>query len=364
MRRYVILLAGLGVAIPAHGQSGARAVSDSVLSTAVTLVAKREELARIWPGFWSGEPAFFLAVPEGAVVLVSTRTPGPEYTLTPAPPQHPELRDVLYTRLGPTGAGALRSGWWDMRHRSGDVSGTAIAMRETSKKSIEVLLHEAFHRYQLEVLQVVGANMPADSIYVDVVYNRLAELERVSLAAALADPVPIAIRERLSEYLAVRLHRERLFPHLARDERRVEIMEGTAQYVGLRAGAIAFPNDGSPHDEVLRDLLQPLRLQELMRYVDRPDPIVFRDATERMRWAHRTRLYATGAAIAFLLDVIREGWQDDVARGRTLPDVVMDAISSQTAVPWIDVDEVMRRYGRADIEARVRALLNAAGAQP
>lgn len=343
----------------------AGAADTLLLRTAAAIVAKRDELARVWPGFWPGDDSFVLAVPGETVLVVSRGTPGSEYVRLPGLPEYPALEGIAYLWIAREALSTVSEGWWATWFRTGDVNATAIALRETEKASVEVLLHEAFHRYQFDHLRgVLGRNVEDAPAFSDIDFNVLAELERQILASALQAPDTEVAVSVLREYVTIRVLREQSFPRPVEAERSVELMEGTAHYVGVRSAGIVTGEGRQAEEEVRYALQEPLRLQESVRFVNRPDPVMFDDPNVKMRWTHRSRLYATGAAIALLLDRLGVSWQEDAGTGRSFPDLITEAISLNPTVDLGTPEDILRRYGAEAIRARVDILLRAAAATP
>jgi hypothetical protein len=332
---------------------------DSVLlQAAAMLVRASKEVAGVWPGFWAFEHPFVLARRGGCILLVSRETPGPEFLPTHIP-RTPKLAGLTYVRRSADGFPVAERGGFELRHRTGSVTATAVAVRDDPVRTIEFLLHEAFHAYQRRI-RMAALQLSPDSAFLDWEYNVLAELERTILSSALQS-IDRDLKKALNDYFMVRSYREAMFPSVTTRERFVELTEGTAHYVGIRGSAIAAGSDDYPRQEIYDQLTRPLEFQPVL--MD-GRPVDLSDQTVRMQWTHRARLYPTGAALALVLDRLAVDWQQEAASsadsGRGLGDVAREAIGYRTQSTAEEVADVLVRYGIDSIESRVRDLLTRA----
>lgn len=200
--------------------------------------------------------------------------------------------------------------------------------------------HEMFHRIQPEL----HLNAP-DSLnsQLDTAEGRLwLRLEWRALAAALIESGP-AQAQAISDALAFRKHRHKLFPGSAKSESNLEIAEGIAEYTGLAAAA---PDRDSARWRAIEKLTAP-------------------DLTISFV---RSFAYMSGPAYGLLLDQRLPEWrktlsaQSDLAemlastvpRGRTASAEDRAAVYGQTAIRMAEVN----RAAKIDAEkARYRALL-------
>jgi hypothetical protein len=83
-----------------------------------------------------------------------------------------------------------------------------------------------------------------------------------------------------------------------------------------------------------------------------------------MCWTHRTRLYATGAALALLLDRLRIQWREQRGTTPGLAQVLSEHLRFNRVGNPEEVQQLLDRYGRLEIEARVQDMLREAGYLP
>lgn len=335
-------------------------LSDSLLfETASTLAVRAAAIAKVWPGFWSEHSSFILAREGSTVLLVTYDEPGSDFVRLPPLEGFPQLDSIAFHKLRPAGLNAVDEGTYDREFRTGDVVTTAVALKETPRKTVETLLHEAFHDYQA---WAHGGRTIADSVFLEYEYNVLAELERAILGRAIRETDTPRLRALLTDYLRVRIHRDARFSAVADWEQGIEVLEGTAHYVGRVGGSLIAEDELDLLGEVRERLSQPLVIQESIRFVGRADRHQLADAGARMKWAHRFRIYPTGAALGLILDRLEFGWKEMIERGMTFPSILAEILGLQGDVPLEEIDEVWERYRSEAIEQRVKELLHRAGA--
>ena len=333
-------------------------LGDSLLlETAYTLTIRAPAIARVWPGFWPEHSSFILAREGSAVLLVAYDEPGSDFVGLPPLERYPLLDSIAFRKVSPTGLNAVDEGTYDREYRTGDVLTTAVALKDTPRKTVETLLHEAFHDYQSWAR---GGRTLADSVFLEHEYNVLAELERAILGRAILETHTPRLRALLTDYLRVRRFRDARFAAVADWERGIELSEGTAHYVGRVGGSLIAEGDVDLLGEVRERLSRPLVIEESIRFVGRADRQELADAGARMKWAHRFRIYPTGAALGLILDRLESGWKEMIERGMTFPSILAEILELPHDMPPEEIDEVWERYGSEAMEQRVEELLRRA----
>ncbi len=306
-----LLLAGCG-AHPRRADGPAPASGDQVLlETGSRLALASPAIARIWPGFWSPRHGFILAQPHQAVLLVSERAPDPVYS--PLPPRGVPrvLRGRAYVARGEVpGLNSSRGFAFDLRVPVAGAQLTGVPLRENPAATINFLVHEAFHAFQLD--HFARPNRESDAFDArsasDTQFIALAEVERRLLARALTIPRD-SLEHLVRGYLAVRARRYAAAAASVREEElHMERIEGSAQLVGVTAAALST---GSAPDSVTA-MVRELLTTEL----DAPDP----------RWLLRFRVYGTGAAIGILLDRLGVEWKARMQAGATFHELLSGAV--------------------------------------
>ena len=247
-----------------------------------------------------------------------------------------------------------------------EIAGTLCALVSFSKEPVSdgdefarLILHECFHAHQLQELSAIERpDFRTMQIYPenDPVNNAMSIVENRILCSAWQaapegpggacvntgerkeDPelagIPVEkARTVAAAFLAVRLARHE---YLARQnlgevclyEERSEFNEGTPTYIEVKAG--------KPVAELIDTLSQ---------------------SNVAGRWAAYRRFYATGAALALLLDVLAPGWHQRIAEGKhTLQSLLAESMRSQdTDVAEPDVCEILRDNDYASILASEEA---------
>ena len=169
---------------------------------------------------------------------------------------------------------------------------------EADKRSV-LIAHELFHRIQ-EPLGLTRPERPNG--HLDALEGRyLIQLEWRALAKALAATTPAARRAAVSDALAFRYERHRLFPAAGADEAALEIAEGVPEYTGVRLGLttdkarIAFA------------------LYDLQAFVTAPTFV-------------RSFAYASGPAYGLLLDRERPNWRRELGAEAQLGSLLASAM--------------------------------------
>jgi hypothetical protein len=267
----------------------------------------------VWPGYSLPDRSFAISVADGT--YVSTRA---------QPPEGFVRRGALYYRPGPLpGFGGIL----DTDYRLGDLSVTVVVPARTAEDTALKLYHEAFHAFQGETMTRLESRLDAESMTITAEQAASVEIERRLLREALQKPG--LQRVRLVEALSIRHERGAAGGEAFKAaERAAERHEGVAEYVGLQSIALAMGRTPlAARSVVERNLGLPLRV-----FGGSPD--------ERLI---RTRSYATGAALALLLDELSPDWKRRIAN-TTLDELAAAAVSFQSALAPEIVGPVKARH--------------------
>lgn len=295
----------------------------------------------LWPGFAPEAILVYWPYAPMPAVLVSAKAPPDDW------------REVVPAKAGGTPAiyfreGSLRGlvGNMSLHYSVGDVSATAVALNTMAVgEMVDFAFHEAFHRFQQDVFASMRDGDPIipDSLVADPEYLALQEVEYPLLRAALDEPRHARRTDILHRYLAVRRARlERVDPVVRAAERRWELIEGAAAWVGLKAATLHSPTARADHarkvrTEELRNLL-PLHGQSGLY--------------ERVV---RTRSSAVGAAVMVLLDDAGALWQPVAESGRSLHDLLERRVGSSPRSPEELVREAKQAAGYDTLLAMTRS---------
>lgn len=309
---------------------------EELPEVAGTLIRGSPRIAEIWPGFWSPDQGFLLLSPRGGMVLVASFAPPPEFIPAPegsmpaVPPRRSFVRDGLLpgSRLG-TFPGVV------------EISGHPVyalpPMGSSLARRVSFYTHEAFHYYQrqgggawVETPEdtIMGlspaAALRAPDIVNDSLFRAGLRHEDLLLHRMLVEEYPTKLRALLADYLDARAERLREHPDVLGIERRYERREGTAEYVGCRAAAVALADSSWLRTCITANLNE-----------DRPDDPLL----QFLRW----RLYSTGAVLALILDrLVIPGWKAELALGEHL-----DVLARRAASPTPPSSQSIHRSGRS-----------------
>ena len=182
--------------------------------------------------------------------------------------------------------------------------------------TVMVMYHEIFHLYQARARWVLpGHSEPPSEIVISFPFQQLAARERTLLVQGLEAFHPDSLKAILRSYLEVRVRRMNLLPVEARlTESTHETMEGTANFVAYRAALHALR--GNEADLVAR-----------LKY-DLEHTPPFHGPQGQSGSYRRWHVYATGAALAFLLERLRPGawWQGELEDGMTYQQLIGAAV--------------------------------------
>jgi hypothetical protein len=157
------------------------------------------------------------------------------------------------------------------------------------------LAHESFHRIQPDL--GFFPRREGDNGHLDTLEGRyLLQLEWRALAKAMGAASPNERRRAVDDALTFRAERYRLFPNAAAGEATLELLEGVAEYTGVKLG-LTTPE--ARVDYAIRDLTV---------HVDDPSYV-------------RSFAYATGPAYGLLLDRFDPEW-----RSKLRPDTRLDLL--------------------------------------
>jgi hypothetical protein len=190
------------------------------------------------------------------------------------------------------------------------------------RERARLIFHESFHRLQPE-LRLPTSDPP--SSHLDTLEGRLwLQLEWRALAQALRSDRE-ARREAVHDSLAFRAFRRSLFSAAATVESPMELLEGLAEYTGIRLSASSTAQA-------------------------RADAIAELERAPKTASFVRSFAYASGPAYGLLLDDASEGWQRRLAPVSDLGSMLGEALSiSATALPRDEVERRARRYGGQEL---------------
>lgn len=318
MRAKASLMVALALVVsaPAAAQDVTR---ETLMSTAERIMERKDELSRLWPGFWpSGQP-FVLHHPEVGAVFGGDAAPGgPEFRSGPLP-------------------GALSA--FELDYPSGAPNTVAVRFGNPDQ-GLNLLFHEQFHDFQQDAFRWIGGGYE-EFIDPELVSDRAgfaarAEIERRVLAEALMEPETAARRRLARRYLVLRRTRlQALPPEIGAVEAHREWSEGTAQYVGIQGAAIAAGRPEAVKDTIVAGLRKDL---------------IEADGGFMVNW-FRWRAYDVGAAMAWLLDDLRTDWRPRVQAGERLDSLLDEVLGPDAAV--VDPAAVLTGYDLDRLTAQI-----------
>lgn len=316
MRGVLGVILALGVALTPLA-ARAQVSEEDLTAMAERVVSHGQALSTLWPGFWPPDQPFVLYAPDVGAVFSGAASPeGPSFR--PGPLENATFHFVLNFPSGAPNTVLL-----EVTDRDDDLS---------------TLFHEQFHDFQSDAFRWSG-DSGGEYVDLDLIddlarFTARAQLERQILASALEADDGAERRALARDYLALRRHREQgLDASIIVTERHREWLEGTAEYVGRQAAALA---GGAPGGQVRDYLAAALRN-------DLNDPAGY--LFNMFRW----RAYGVGGSLAWLLDDFTvEGWRGAVEAGTPLDRLLEDAVEG--AAP----DRLEALWSAHDLEERIR----------
>lgn len=330
----------LGCSVPLGAQDPDRDVTEVpqyVIDAAASLVQRAPEIDLVWPGFWPRPRPYVLIDFQhlAGSLLFTSDDPLDGYSLVPQHELPPPLHGRLYAHAGPFDADYL-AGARTVPNEATPVPAplTGPDGLDNGYSQAEAILHESFHFWQLARWNDRHRRQPADctpqrfaaiGVEPPARFQEAARRELEMLARAVDATDREQLLGRVLEYLTVRQERlTAVDPLFAAVEQRQERREGSAQFAGL-AGSLAATHEDATHARAaLKDSLAVL-LRGFRSFADERQL----DADQEAAF----RVYYTGAAIAFLLDVLDAGsWRAAVERGEFLDVLLADAVSARDYV--------------------------------
>ncbi|MFN2565345.1 MAG: hypothetical protein ABR499_10095 [Gemmatimonadaceae bacterium] len=300
----------LSVLVPAHALPAQPPLSDTVRRIAAlheTVVRNGPTIGpRIWPGFRPDTIPTLYVIPRQAKLFA-------------------QWRDTLPTGFFPL-PGVGDAAWTDTRvvsfPRGRPIAFLSVDAAASPGSVVGLALHEAFHAFYQAAARPgrrfgAGENSMLVATYpvFDIPNEAAFALEGKLLARALRAPSAVEARRLAQQFLAVRTSRHaRLDSTIAEFETVAELHEGLAQYATLRGlrelalrDAARFARDAGVATAIETALLDSL-------LVVGPRSV-------------RQRFYATGSALALLLDRLADSsWKERLMRDdATLQDMLANA---------------------------------------
>lgn len=308
----------------------------------------------VWPGFWSEEKSYLIARGSDVLLVAEEDPPLADWRAIQPNRLPSTLEGRAFLHSGPL---PDLAGGFDMDFQVGELSVAAVRWSGDTFTTLERLFHECFHVFQARRFQATrGAGdlgvqeerfLPSEALSRPE-FRAMAEVERRILRRALARSTTGPPADLLRSYLAVRTTRLTAAPEaVRRAEINVERKEGSAEYVGLAAAALAT-GDSSP---VVRERLDAHLTMTL-------DTTGFGD-TAYGRF--RGRLYGTGASLAYLLERLAPGWRAALVDGAPLSDLVADAVAFDPVRAADLAETALEAHGYSELLTRERERSAAAG---
>jgi nitroreductase len=312
---------------PASTQEPCVSESDPAVAVARLVVTAAPAVGTVWPGFWPAAQPFFLARPGIHVLLYSEGAAPARFRRVPLASGGD---GAFFAACGEVPELSASRGFMDISVPLDEWIATAVPIRGEVRATLEFLYHEAFHAFQRVTFaphRPLDAAIP-DSLVAAPAFQALGAVERRILASALMAP-PDSAAELARRFLAVRAHRLAAVPaHIERYEAELERIEGSAELVGRLAALVAL---GEPEEELVKRLRH-----DLLRAGAQP-----RLGGE---WRIRFHAYATGAALAVLLDHLRLTWRGELEGGGSQVEILRRALASSATAPP-PVPRVLEEYG-------------------
>lgn len=320
-------------------------MESSLIGIAVLMARAAPNVSRIWLGFWPEDQGFLLLSPMDTALLVSTRRPPETYVPLFEEGLPPELKGRAYLRQ--EYPPELDENAFRTRYGIGHDTVPALQPKgSTLFERLDFYYHESFHGFQ----QSNFAESPAGDRRVrfrehlvdpDAIgspeFGAMGEVERRVLAAALSESRTPETKRLVRDYLAVRHVRTETLTEVRAVERSFERWEGTAEFVGCSAAALAIgASCERARSCILSELTKPLNSLPNMPEAD----------ARLMRW----RQYGTGASMAALLDRFGvEDWQGSVKRGAYLDDLLAEVVGFEPNRARMRAQDVLEEFGYEEL---------------
>jgi hypothetical protein len=292
--------------------------SDSLLlDMAAAIVRGGPAANRLWRAPWYADE-FVIMSPDGRAVVVLPDLPPVELGLPLAERVIGDSFPTVYL-FPPVPGLPIRHGTQMFANRfilAWPQYDSIFGVRDPLFATVMVMYHEIFHVYQMRARWVVaGGSEPPTEIVNSREFQLLAARERTLLVQALETSDADSLKAILRSYLEVRVQRMSLLPVETRStESTHESMEGTANFVAYQAALRALGGNEADLVKILKE--------DLVHTPPFDDPT--RDVGSYRHW----HVYATGAALAFLVDGLssRSAWQAALEDGRTYQQLIGAAV--------------------------------------
>lgn len=294
-----------------------------LLEFATTTQESHGHFASVWPGFWNENTPFITFNYEGEAVLFTQSEPIPGY-------QKLEDNYYFYSERLPN----LTDFTFHINYpvSNGEVA-TAIRLGsdESSADLRDTLLHEAFHGYQKANFADVGRSEFIDPKHIEEVTVRAMLQLQLALAKQAHESREVA---HIRDWLMVRAAlSEAIAPEVASYLGDVERIEGTANWVGIRASFAEH-------------------------YRDKIDSFFYKFPGQfETTHALRSSAYITGA---LLIDVINDfsdpdnDWRHAIEQGETPYEVAVHLFDISSEEATAQLNDVIAQYDFSEYLARAQ----------
>ena len=302
---------------PVGAQQVGQHADTLLLDMAATIVRGGPSANELWHAPWYTDE-FVIMSPDGRAVVVLPDLPPVELGL---PLAERVLGDSFPTPYlyAPVSGLPVRHGKQILGDRmilAWPAYNSIFGIRDPLFATVMVMYHEIFHVYQARARWMLpGGTEPPVEVVTSREFQQLAVRERGLLVQALEAADQDSVKTILRSYLEARADRMRLLPPQNRSmESTHESMEGTANFVAYEAALRAVRGNAADLAELLK--------HDLVHTPPFDDPT--RDLGSYRHW----HVYATGAALAFLLDRLSpEGlWQAALEDGNTYQQLIAAAV--------------------------------------
>ena len=309
----LVTLAAPAAGHPLVAQQAVHPSDSLLLDMAAAIVRGGPAANRLWHTPWYTD-RFAILSPDGRAVVVLPDLPPPELGI---PLAERVLGDAFPTPYLfapgsgiPPGHGRKMLG--DQPVLAWPQHDSIFGLTDPLLATVMVMYHEIFHQYQFGARWVIhGTTEPPGEILVSRKFQQFAADERTLLSEALDTADTDSLRTLLRSYLEVRKRRMSLLPPEARGtESTHESVEGTANFVAYQAALLAVQGSDT-------------ELVTLLRY-DLAHTPPFDDPGYELGAYRQWHVYATGAALAFIVDRLTPGrtWQTALENGATYQQLI------------------------------------------